>query len=241
MRKGKEVLDEIQVSTHRPRVRITSPRGNQKWNGQQVLEWRARDRDDDPLTYAILYNPHGVTLPWQQGRKGWIPVAWGIQGNEYEVNMEKLPGGRGGRFRIVVTDGFHTTFATSRGRLTVEDKPPTVSLVRPDLSPGGDVPEVDGNQFQDYNVIQPLPGIPLPPGPVVFKAHGSDLEDGPLPEGAFMWFLGKQKQGLGKGKKITAYFENGIYLITLIAVDSAGNKAEEQFTITIGQPPVDIN
>ena len=242
LRKGKEVLDEIVVSKHRPTVKITSPAGNVEWNGLQKLEWQGKDKDDDTLTYAILYNPEGVTYSWSQGKKGWIPLAWGLKEHTYLVNMETLPGGQKGRFRIVATDGFHTVYATSRGRLSVKDKPPTLALVRPDLSPPADDASDDNkNQSRMDKTSELLNLVSLPPGPIVFEAHGSDLEDGPLPDNAFVWFLGQQKQGMGRGKKVTIHFESGVYLITLMAADSTGNTVEKQFSILVGQGASDIS
>ena len=75
VRKDKEVLDQIIVSKHRPKVAVTEPRGDMEWNGTQKLVWQSKDQDDDPLTYVILYNPNvaassKVNSNWIRGGLG---------------------------------------------------------------------------------------------------------------------------------------------------------------------------
>ena len=128
-------------------------------------------------------------------------MAWGVQGDSYEVNMDRLPGGTTGRFKIMATDGFHTVSAYSPGSLTVKDKPPTIALIRPDLSPQTDVAEENPNQYRVYTGGEAELDRTLPPGPVTFEAHGSDLEDGRLADDQILWFLGKQRAVHGQGRK----------------------------------------
>ncbi len=233
VRKDKEVLDQIIVSKHRPKVAVTEPRGDMEWNGTQKLVWQSKDQDDDPLTYVILYNPNVAAS--SKVKSNWIPVAWDVQGDSYEVNMDRLPGGTTGRFKIMATDGFHTVSAYSPGSLTVKDKPPTIALIRPDLSPQTDVAEENPNQYRVYAGGEAELDRTLPPGPVTFEAHGSDLEDGRLADDQILWFLGKQRQFMGRGGKITVHFESGTYLITVTAVDSAGNTTKKEFSIVVGE------
>jgi hypothetical protein len=236
IRKDKEVLDEIVVSKHRPTVKITSPRGNEEWDGTRKLTWSAKDLDGDPLTYLVFYSPEGARSSSKARKARWVPVAWGVQGDSYEVNMDRLPGGAKGVFKIIATDGFHTVSAMSSGNLMVKDKPPTVTLVLPDLSPPADVSDENPNQYQ-YRDVQEMENSltgSFPEGPIVFEAHAFDLEDGSLTDESILWFLGKKKRFMGKGGKPTFYFESGVHLITLAAADSAGNTVEKEFSIVVG-------
>ena len=124
--RGEKVLDEIRVSKYSPKLRIRAPFGREKWNGRQVLAWDAYDKDGDPLHYVIFYSP--------DGGKRWVPVKWGVMGSEYDVDMDRLPGGEHGMFEIVASDGYNTTEVTSTSSLLVDDKPPVVAILRPEQS-----------------------------------------------------------------------------------------------------------
>ncbi len=209
--RGGKVLDEIRVSKHRPGLRIQEPFGKAEWNGRQVMKWDAYDKDGDSLSYVLFFSP--------DGGKRWVPVKWGVTGNEYEVDMDRLPGGARGMFKVVVSDGFHTTEAVSRSSLRVDDKPPVISILQP-ASPA------DGQ-------IQPL--LTVPAGRITFEAYGSDLEDGVLGDDSFLWFHGPERTSLGSGKSIAAHLLDGLHEITLVVFDSAGNIAEENILLRVGQ------
>jgi hypothetical protein len=213
--RGEQVLDEIRVSKYGPKLRIRAPFGKQKWNGRQVLEWEAYDKDGDPLHYVIFYSP--------DGGKRWVPVRWGAAGSKYEVDMDRLPGGERGMFRIVASDGYNTTETTSTTSLLVDDKPPAVTILQPALQPPSD------------EQTEPVPTAHLEPGRITLEAHGSDLEDGTLRDPSFLWFLGAARESLGRGKRIEAYLFDGLHVITLVAVDSAGNTAEKTIMLRVGQ------
>lgn len=209
--RGGKVLDEIRVSKHRPGLRIQEPFGKAEWNGRHLMKWDAYDKDGDPLSYVLFYSP--------DGGKRWVPVKWGVTGNEYEVDMNLLPGGARGMFKAVVSDGFHTTEAVSRSSLRVDDKPPVISILQPPQPADGQ--------------IQPL--LTLDPGRIAFEAYGSDLEDGVLGDDSFLWFYGTERTSLGSGKKIAAHLPDGLHEITLVVSDSAGNTVEKSIVLRVGQ------
>lgn len=126
LRKGDKVLDTIQVSKRRPKVRIISPQPGDQWGGHKLIKWQAKDRDGDPLHFAILYSPN-------KG-KSWYPVAWNVQGNEYGVDTSLLAGGESAKIMVVATDGFNTTKALSRGTFYVEGKPPSAHIIQPNAN-----------------------------------------------------------------------------------------------------------
>lgn len=220
--KVEQVLDEIVVSPHQPKVKITAPYGKTEWNGRQVIRWEAYDKDNDPLQYAVVYSPNGG--------KRWVPVAWGVQGTKYEVDMDLLPGGNAGQFKIVATDRFNTVSVASQGSLIARDKPPTAIILQPARS--------DASQFPSDDPLRSFARI-AEPGWVTLEASGSDLEDGVLPDASFLWFYGEERSSLGRGKRIVAPLDVGVHRITLVVVDSAGNTAEKQLTLMAGQGPID--
>jgi len=217
--RGEKILDEIRVSKHAPKVKIREPFGKkEEWNGRRVLRWEAYDKDGDALHYAIFYSP--------DGGKRWVPVRWGVTGNEYQVDMDRLPGGERGMFKVVATDGYNTIEAISVSRLVVNDKPPLLSIIQPAARSELQPPSQQ---------IEPIPSVVLEPGRVTLEAHGSDLEDGVLQDESFLWFHGTERTSLGRGKEIDAYLSDGVHLITLVAFDSAGNTAEKTIVLRIGQ------
>jgi hypothetical protein len=220
--RGEKVLDEIRVSKHGPKVKIREPFGKKEWNGRQVLRWEAYDKDGNSLHYTIFYSPDG-------GRR-WTPVKWGVTGNECAVDMDQLPGGERGSFKVVATDGYNTAEATSKSRLSVNDKPPVLAILQPE--------QCSELQSPSDTQIEPIPSNALEPGRITFEAHGSDLEDGVLRDESFLWFHGIERTSLGRGKRINAYLSDGVHVITLVAFDSAGNTAEKAIILRVGQEQI---
>lgn len=216
--KVQEVLDEIVVSPHHPKLKITKPDGKTGWNGRQLIQWQAYDKDGDALQYAIVYSPNGG--------KRWVPVAWGLKGAKYEIDMDLLPGGDAGQFQVIATDGFNTVSAASQGSLIVRDKPPTAAILQPGAADAPQFPSDD--PFRRFARIDE-------PGWVTLEANASDLEDGVLPDTSFLWFYGEERSSLGRGKRIAVPLENGLHSITLMVVDQRGNTAERDLTLVVGQ------
>ena len=204
LRKGKEVLDTIQVSKSRPKVRITSPQPGDQWGGHKFIKWDAKDRDGDSLLFAILYSP--------KKRNSWYPVAWNVQGNEYEVDTSLLAGSESAKIMVVATDGFNTTKAVSEDTFFLEGKPPRAHIIQPKAQ-----------------TLFPSAGT------VSFEAKGTDLEDRILPDSSFMWFYGQQMMGMDRGSKIKARLPDGVHEVTLVVFDSDGNTAQDTVTVAVGQ------
>ena len=217
VRAGKAVLAALAPSKHSPRVKVVQPYGNATWKGRQTVEWRAYDQDGDALRYAVLYSP-------DRGKR-WVPVATDVEGTEREVDMDLLPGGSGGKFEIVATDGFNTADAVSPGFLTVDDKPPSASILRP----------AAGSLPQDATQPSSIPSVMLPAGRVRLEADGSDLEDGALGDESFLWFYGQERTSLGRGRRVEAHLGGGMHPITLVVVDSAGNTTERRLAVIVPQ------
>ncbi|MBN1422422.1 MAG: hypothetical protein JXP34_26840, partial [Planctomycetes bacterium] len=118
------------------------------------------------------------------GGRRWIPVASGIEGDSIEVDSTILPGGSGARIRVIATDGFHTVQDESDETFWVASKPPQVIILGSDGGAG----------FRSGE-------------PAAFRAATSDLEDGDLPEDAFIWM--SEGTVFGIGREVEAILPGG--------------------------------
>ena len=114
------VLAKRSVSSHTPWVRVLSPKSDEIWGTEAIIEWEAGDEDNDPLTYTVLYNS-GLD-------QSWLPIANNVTTLSTTVDTTLLPGSPSARIRVRVTDGVNTTDAESEGTFSVPDKPPLVGI-----------------------------------------------------------------------------------------------------------------
>lgn len=151
--------------------------------------WRASDRDGNPLTYQLLYAPDG-----QQ----WTPVAIGLTGSQYDFSTDQLPGGTGGKFRLLVTDGLlGSSFDSSA--VSIPKKAPVVAMDAPTSLMAG----------------RPFSAI----------ATAMDLEDGALGDGSVRWLINGQAAGTGEELALPG-LPAGTYTLTLIGTDADGNQSQ---------------
>lgn len=190
LRRGPVPLDTIEASDSPPEVSIVEPKPGEQWmQGSQRIRWSASDPDGDPLTFSILYSP-------DQGQS-WHPVAWAVEGGEFEVDTAALPGGNGGRVRVVATDGFHTVASESAGSFYVAGTAPDAAITLPKA----------GAEFVAGQAIE-LEG----------RAH--DAEQGTLPDEAFEWRLGSHPLAVGPSARV--HLPPGVYTIVLSVGDAEG-------------------
>lgn len=100
--KGDRELAFREATPNPPQLRILSPAPGARWDAaEQFVTWAAEDADGDALRYAVAYsNDNG---------KSWLPLVLDNPATEYRVNTGRMPGGNAVRFRVLATDGFHTT------------------------------------------------------------------------------------------------------------------------------------
>jgi hypothetical protein len=117
------VLDRIKVSANAPQVSLVSPVGGEVWSGVQRVTWKAKDADQDSLTFSLLYSgDDGAT---------WLPVANSLSATSFEFDTSIVPGSRQARIRVVVTDGFNTAQDQSKEPFTIVEKGPQPLIVQP--------------------------------------------------------------------------------------------------------------
>jgi len=201
LRKGAQILDEIMVSGNPPTVTVLAPNGGEQWSSRQTIQWSAEDQDGDPLRFTILYSP-------DQGHS-WFPVAWGVQGQSYEVDTAILPGGDAACVRVIATDGFNTSQDDTDGTFVVQRKPPAAYIIQPEAD----------SRFSPGESIQ-------------FEGEAFDVDDGSLPDESFIWSY--ESTVFGVGREVNARFPAGIYEVTLTVVDSDGNTGQDTIVIFVG-------
>ena len=109
------------MSSHKPSVRIHSPKGGETWGPRATITWQASDEDGDNLTFAVLYNT---------GRDAkWIPLAVGLKQQSVTINTSLVAGSKTGRIRVQATDSVNTTEADSAATFVVPEKPPLVAIL----------------------------------------------------------------------------------------------------------------
>ncbi len=138
----------------------------------------------------------------------WQSLATNLTDTGVQLNTNQLPGGTG-LLRIVASDGFLTAQDT-HGSLGMPLHAPSAEIVSP--SP---------NQ------------IFYPTQPVALEGTAYDLEDGVLPDDAFVWSSSIDGV-LGTGASLnTAELTTGDHVITLQVTDSDGTSTQVQRSITI--------
>lgn len=191
-----------------PEVKVTSPVGGEHWGAaeEQTVTWVAADPDGAPLTYSVQYSP-------DKGQT-WVAIGVSLADSGLKINTANLPGGQAALVRVIATDGFNSTEATSPGTFTVDSHAPDVYIGSPDN------------------------GLTLMQGdPVVLHAYGTDVEDGPLPADAFDW-TSSLDGALGPGDLIMVdSLSTGTHDLTVTGRDADGNTATYSVQVTVLPAP----
>lgn len=199
--RGTTLLDEISVSATVPDVTILTPSGGEVWQTTGTIVWEASDPDGDSLTFSLFYSPDtGAT---------WHPVASGLTGTTHEVDADLLPGGTGGKIRIVASDGYNTTTVDSAGTFTVANRAPRPTITAPK----------EGDRF-DAGV------------PILLKGTAQDAEDGTLPGESLLWSVDGAPVAVGQEAEVV--LGDGFHVVELTALDGDGNTGSTTRRIVVG-------
>ncbi|MEM8704840.1 MAG: hypothetical protein AAGE98_00170 [Actinomycetota bacterium] len=191
------VLATLDPGDAAPEVVITSAH---LVGGAVEVTWTVEDPDGDPTSSIVRY----------EGLDGWETVAVpGASGGTVAVDASVLAGGRSASFRIVASDGVHTTTVDSEP-IELPENPPFIG------------------------VAIPADGIERPQGrPVEFRAFVHD------PEGTDVDVTWRSDLDgdVGTGERITLTdLRVGRHVMTAVAVDAAGNEATSSLRVTISEP-----
>ncbi len=197
-----------------PAVQILRPTAGETVRDTLTLRWEASDPDAiDTLLFTLQYSPDDGTH-WYTFLSE-FPATPGTDTYTLSIPNPSLPGSQPGkaRIRVVASDGYHTTLATSPG-FTFANRRPTALIA------------------------SPAPDQHLPPGqPISVRGLATDPEDGALDPASFHWTLNGQDAGTGE-ELLLAGLAPGTYTLNLQVQDSAA--LTHSTTITFFVDPVGI-
>ncbi len=198
---GGQVVAERRASTQPPALTLTAPVMDTA--AQTIaLSWQANDADGDSLEAMVLYsNDNGAH---------WLPMDKNITTYGVKYSLLGLAAGTQARLRVILSDGFHATVATSDAFVVAKHAP---------------APVIDGviqQQRLPYTATTQLFGMAL------------DADEGSLDADAMSWQLTGPTPANFVGSQITlAGLAPGAYTLTLTATDADGmtGSAARQFEV----------
>jgi hypothetical protein len=172
-----------------------------------VVRWSARSPDGARLTSVVEYSP-------DSGRH-WDLVAAGLPGNSVRLDSRFLSASGDARLRVLVSDGFNQTIATS-GRLRSRGAPPTVEILQGPRS--ARVRQTDT---------------------LLLEGDAFDDSDRAITGRRLRWYLGRRL--IGTGEQVTASnLPAGAAYLRLVATDSHGRSAQVRFPLRVTAVPAHL-
>lgn len=205
VRKGDTLLATRTVSANAPSVQLHSPNGDETV-GENGLTVIWSMSDADSDPLAAT-----VLFSPDNGQR-WQTLAVNITDTQVALSFAALPGTTQGRIRVLVTDGVNTTQAESAAVFTVNGHIPEAAILAPTAN-------------ASFVVSQT----------VLLHGSGYDVEDGILPDTAFVWRSDRDSLlGTGAALPINT-LTPGTHVITLQVTDASNNTATVKQTITIAE------
>jgi hypothetical protein len=198
---GKEIWVRT-PSDNAPQIQLETPTIHTMENESMEVSWSAQDADGDSLTYTLFYSADAGTT--------WLPLASDLTPAHFTLDTSSLAGCDNCQIRVLASDGWHVSSATTEGTFKVPDKAPTVFISFP----------TDGAEI--------LLGDPL-----TLLATAYDLEDGILEGSSVTWY--SEKDGfLGEGARLTlSDLSSGDHVLNVYAYDVAGNAGQAHIQLHV--------
>ncbi len=203
---GSTILSETRASQNAPTITLTAPVVNV--DSQTLsLQWTASDADHDPLLFSVQYSPDNG-LSWES-----LSIHDPALG--FTVSTRQLRGGAACRLRVIATDGFRTTMATT-GSFNVPKHIPTLTISG-----------VREQQQLPFN------------SNVVVRVFAYDAEDGAIESEAISWSItGPETRSFRGGRFSIIGLAPGSYTLTASAPDLDGNTGS--MTLAFQIRPIEV-
>ena len=197
------VLTSIVAGANPPTVHVDAPNGGETLDQPIVhVAWTASDPDNDRLTFSVQYSKDGGAT--------WEIVAQYLTGDSVDLDAANIGQTNQGKFRVLATDGVHTSSDDSDGTFVVPNRVPSVSIVEP----AGPVTIAVG---------QTLP----------LEGDAYDVDTGTLPDEQLQWSSSIDGV-LGNGPSIAvSTLSVGNHVITFRADDGQGGIATATVAVTV--------
>lgn len=188
---GKALLYSVNAGAAFPTIQINTPAAGDTVSGDSVnVSWTAADADGDPMRFTVEYSA--------DGGQNWETVEENLQAQSVTIDRGNISGSAKAMFRVLATDGIHTTAATSNA-FTVAGRPPVVSID----SPGAGAAYVAGST-------------------VTLAAYAYDSDSGEVAGQNIRW-TSSIDGSLGQGAEIdTSTLSVGDHVVTVTVADDGG-------------------
>lgn len=204
------VIDERAPGVNAPTVSIQQPADGTVVADTLTIAWTGTDPDPgDALFFTIQYSHDNGT--------SWHTVALNVPGTlpdtDYQLTFDDIGSLHGSaanaaRIRILATDGYNTTIATS-APFTLQNRKPEPAILTP-------------QEDQTYPAGQG----------VLLQGTATDAEDGGLPAGALAWQVDGADAGTGPDISV-AGLAAGTHEATLSATDSNSQTASASVNFNV--------
>lgn len=203
------LLHAVDAGVEKPQVTLQSPNGGETLAGDTAtVSWSASDSDGDDLRFHVQYSADdGAT---------WELVAQDVEETSVDIPAENFRGTANGRFRVLASDGIHTSRDDSDDTFTVPNREPLVQIRKPNQA----ITVVTGET-------------------VALRGRGYDLDSGRMPDEQLTWSSDRDGE-LGEGAQFSiSDLSVGTHTITLTADDGDGGVNTADVTVTVVENPTE--
>ena len=121
---GKALLYSVKAGAAFPQVEIKTPTGGETLDGDAIdVSWTASDPDGDALAFTVQFSA--------DGGQNWTTVEQNVRERSARIDHFDLTGSATAMFRVLATDGIHTTVAASK-MFALTGRSPVVEIVSPE-------------------------------------------------------------------------------------------------------------
>lgn len=202
---SQELLSTVTAGPTAPIVQVVSPNGGETIDADQItVTWTAGDPDPgDQLFFTVQYSADGGA--------SWETVDENLRGvNSTTIDRVDVQGSQQAMFRVLATDGIHTSVAQSAGTFVIAGRPPQAQI------------------------LSPLPGTPYIKGESVsLEAFAYDSDTGAVAGNHVKWSSNLDGP-LGTGAELTvSNLSVGSHAITLTVDDDSGSPVTATVNILV--------